>query len=113
MLADFVLHGLPNFSETAGYHPLCRRIADQSHQTRRAWINRIVKTVTKAGHDFPVHFAPRCHAVAHGVFQIRAGVHPACDVEIQFGALFPRAAVDNHDQRLDAFVTERGIYTWK
>ena len=25
----------------------------------------------------------------------------------------PRAAVDDHDQRLDAFVTERGIYTWK
>ena len=25
----------------------------------------------------------------------------------------PRAAVDAHDQRLDAFVTERGIYTWK
>lgn len=25
----------------------------------------------------------------------------------------PRAAVDEHDQRLDAFVTERGIYTWK
>ena len=23
------------------------------------------------------------------------------------------AAVDEHDQRLDAFVTERGIYTWK
>ena len=22
------------------------------------------------------------------------------------------AAVDEHDQRLDAFVTERGLYTW-
>ena len=24
-----------------------------------------------------------------------------------------RAAVDGHDQRLDAYVTERGIYQWK
>ena len=43
---------------------------------------------------------------------------PRCTRAVKIGIALevqrvPRAAVDNHDQRLDAFVTERGIYTWK
>ena len=40
---------------------------------------------------------------------------PRCTGAVKIGAAFaaqqvPRAAVDEHDQRLDAFVTEKGIY---
>ena len=43
---------------------------------------------------------------------------PRCTWAVKIGIALeaqrvPRAAVDAHDQRLDAFVTERGIYTWK
>ena len=43
---------------------------------------------------------------------------PRCTRAVKIGIALevqrvPRAAVDAHDQRLDAFVTERGIYTWK
>ena len=43
---------------------------------------------------------------------------PRCKNAVKIGIALevqrvPRAAVDAHDQRLDAFVTERGIYTWK
>ena len=43
---------------------------------------------------------------------------PRCQNAVTLGIALevqrvPRAAVDAHDQRLDAFVTERGIYTWK
>ena len=43
---------------------------------------------------------------------------PRCTRAVKIGIALevqrvPRAAVDEHDQRLDAFVTERGIYTWK
>ena len=43
---------------------------------------------------------------------------PRCTRAVKIGIALevqrvPRAAVDDHDQRLDAFVTERGIYTWK
>lgn len=43
---------------------------------------------------------------------------PLCTRAVKIGIALeaqrvPRAAVDAHDQRLDAFVTERGIYTWK
>ena len=43
---------------------------------------------------------------------------PRCTRAVKIGIAWevqrvPRAAVDDHDQRLDAFVTERGIYTWK
>jgi len=43
---------------------------------------------------------------------------PYCTRAVKIGIALevqrvPRAAVDDHDQRLDAFVTERGIYTWK
>ena len=43
---------------------------------------------------------------------------PRCTNVAKIGIAFevqkvPRAAVDEHDQRLDAYVTERGIYTWK
>ncbi len=43
---------------------------------------------------------------------------PCCTRAVKIGIALevqrvPRAAVDAHDQRLDAFVTERGIYTWK
>lgn len=43
---------------------------------------------------------------------------PRCTNAAKIGIAFevqkvPRAAVDEHDQRLDAYVTERGIYTWK
>ena len=43
---------------------------------------------------------------------------PRCTRAVKIGIALevqrvPRAAVDTHDQRLDAFVTERGIYTWK
>ena len=43
---------------------------------------------------------------------------PRCTQAVKIGIALevqrvPRAAVDEHDQRLDAFVTERGIYTWK
>lgn len=43
---------------------------------------------------------------------------PYCTRAVKIGIALevqrvPRAAVDAHDQRLDAFVTERGIYTWK
>ena len=43
---------------------------------------------------------------------------PRCTRAVKIGVALevqrvPRAAVDTHDQRLDAFVTERGIYTWK
>lgn len=43
---------------------------------------------------------------------------PRCTQAVKIGIALevqrvPRAAVDAHDQRLDAFVTERGIYTWK
>ena len=43
---------------------------------------------------------------------------PRCTRAVKIGIAWevqrvPRAAVDAHDQRLDAFVTERGIYTWK
>ena len=43
---------------------------------------------------------------------------PRCKNAVKIGIAFeaqkvPRAAVDEHDQRLDAYVTERGIYTWK
>ena len=43
---------------------------------------------------------------------------PRCTQAVKIGVALevqrvPRAAVDDHDQRLDAFVTERGIYTWK
>ena len=43
---------------------------------------------------------------------------PRCTRAVKIGIALevqrvPRATVDAHDQRLDAFVTERGIYTWK
>ena len=43
---------------------------------------------------------------------------PRCTQAVKIGIALevqrvPRAAVDAHDQRLDAFITERGIYTWK
>ena len=43
---------------------------------------------------------------------------PRCTRAVKIGIAFevqrvPHAAVDEHDQRLDAFATERGIYTWK
>ena len=43
---------------------------------------------------------------------------PRCTHAGKIGIAFevqkvPRAAVDEHDQRLDAYVTERGIYQWK
>ena len=43
---------------------------------------------------------------------------PRCTRAVKIGIALevqrvPRAAVDAHDQRLDSFVTERGIYTWK
>ena len=43
---------------------------------------------------------------------------PRCKNAEKIGIAFevqrvPHAAVDEHDQRLDAFVTERGIYQWK
>ena len=43
---------------------------------------------------------------------------PRCTRAVKIGIALevqrvPRAAVDAHDQRLDPFVTERGIYTWK
>ena len=43
---------------------------------------------------------------------------PRCTRAVKIGIALeaqrvPRAAVDDHDQRLDAFVTERGIYQWK
>ena len=43
---------------------------------------------------------------------------PYCTRAVKIGIALevqrvPRAAVDAHDQRLDAFVTERGIYKWK
>ena len=43
---------------------------------------------------------------------------PGCRNAVALGVAFEAqrveaAAVDAHDQRLDAFVTERGIYTWK
>lgn len=43
---------------------------------------------------------------------------PRCTQAVKIGIALevqrvPRAAVGAHDQRLDAFVTERGIYTWK
>ena len=43
---------------------------------------------------------------------------PRCRNAVALGVAFEAqrveaAAVDAHDQRLDAFVTERGIYTWK
>ena len=43
---------------------------------------------------------------------------PRCTRAVKIGIALevqrvPRAAVDAHDQRLDAFVTERGSYTWK
>ena len=43
---------------------------------------------------------------------------PRCTRAVKIGIALevqrvPRAAVDDHDQRLDSFVTERGIYTWK
>ena len=43
---------------------------------------------------------------------------PRCTRAVKIGIALevqrvPCAAVDAHDQRLDAFVTERGIYTWK
>ncbi len=43
---------------------------------------------------------------------------PRCKNAAKIGIAFEaqrvaRAAVDEHDQRLDAYVTERGIYQWK
>ena len=43
---------------------------------------------------------------------------PYCTRAVKIGIAFEaqrveHAAVDEHDQRLDAYVTERGIYTWK
>ena len=43
---------------------------------------------------------------------------PRCKNAVKIGIAFEvqrvsRAAVDEHDQRLDAYVTERGIYQWK
>ena len=43
---------------------------------------------------------------------------PRCKNAAKIGIAFEvqrvdRAAVDEHDQRLDAYATERGIYTWK
>mgnify|MGYP002599638465 CR=1 FL=1 len=39
---------------------------------------------------------------------------PAVKIGIAFEAQrVEHAAVDEHDQRLDAYVTERGIYKWK
>ena len=43
---------------------------------------------------------------------------PRCKNAVKIGIAFEvqrvdRAAVDEHDQRLDAYATERGIYTWK
>ena len=42
---------------------------------------------------------------------------PRCTRAVKLGIAFeaqrvPHAALDEHDQRLDAFVTERGLYTW-
>ena len=43
---------------------------------------------------------------------------PSCKNAVKIGIAFEvqrveHAAVDKHDQRLDAYVTERGIYQWK
>lgn len=43
---------------------------------------------------------------------------PRCKNAVKIGIAFeaqkvPHAAVDEHDQRLDAYATERGIYRWK
>ena len=43
---------------------------------------------------------------------------PSCKNAVKIGIAFEvqrveHAAVDEHDQRLDAYVTERGIYQWK
>ena len=43
---------------------------------------------------------------------------PRCKNAVKIGIAFEaqrveHAAVDEHDQRLDAYVTERGIYKWK
>lgn len=43
---------------------------------------------------------------------------PRCKNAVKIGIAFEaqrvnRAAVDEHDQRLDAYATERGIYRWK
>ena len=52
------------------------------------------------GKGYYDRFLPRCtHAEKIGIaFEAQRVAH---------------AAVDGHDQRLDAYVTERGIYQWK
>lgn len=52
------------------------------------------------GKGYYDRFLPRCtHAGKIGIaFEAQRVAH---------------AAVDRHDQRLDAYVTERGIYQWK
>lgn len=49
---------------------------------------------------------------------ITTGYLPRCKNAVKIGIAFEaqrveHAAVDEHDQRLDAYVTERGIYKWK
>ena len=49
---------------------------------------------------------------------ITTGIFPADKNAVKIGIAFEaqrveHAAVDEHDQRLDAYVTERGIYKWK
>ena len=57
-----------------------------------------------------------------GQYGIRKGYYdrylPRCKNAVKIGIAFEaqrveHAAVDEHDQRLDAYVTERGIYKWK
>ena len=74
---------------------------------------------------YGAHIAPACAYCLHGstaadpkmILCKRKGVVSPyyCCRKFSYDPLMriPRAAVDAHDQRLDAFVTERGIYTWK
>ena len=60
-------------------------------------------------------FDADCYRVGMGYYDRYL---PRCTRAVKIGIALevqrvPRAAVDTHDQRLDAFVTERGIYTWK
>ena len=56
-----------------------------------------------------------CTAFDAGCYRVGMGKgYYAAKIGIAFEVQkVPRAAVDEHDQRLDAYVTERGIYTWK
>ena len=71
-----------------------RRLADKRHQSRRARIDRLVETVPEPGNDHSVGFTPSRDALRNRRRQIGTAFNAIFNIEIEFGALLTRAAVN-------------------